>query len=52
MYQQIRTDLAMEARELWREGAGNAASLPGVKSQERERSGFLLTTELWDSSTL
>ena len=44
MYQQIRTDLAMEARELWREGAGKAEALPGVKSDEREQDGFHLTT--------
>ncbi len=41
---QRRTDLAVEAHQLWREGAGEAASLPGVRSEEAEREGFAVTT--------
>ena len=41
---QRRTDLAVEAHQLWREGAGDAASLPGVRAQEEERDGFPVTT--------
>lgn len=40
----IRTDLAVEAHQLWREGAGDAASLPGVRAQEEDRDGFPVTT--------
>ena len=40
----IRTDLAMEAHQLWREGAGEGPSLPGVRAEERERDGFPVTT--------
>ena len=32
-----RTDLAMEARELWQERAGQTAQLPGVRAEERKR---------------
>ena len=38
-----RTDLAMEARELWQERAGQAAELPGVQAEERERAGMPVT---------
>ena len=41
---QRRTDLAVEAHQLWREGAGDAASLPGVRAQEEDRDGFPVTT--------
>lgn len=41
---QRRTDLAVEAHQLWREGAGDAASLPGVRAQEENRDGFPVTT--------
>ena len=41
---QRRTDLAVEAHQLWREGAGDAASLPGVRAVEEEREGFPVTT--------
>ena len=34
-----RTDLAMEARELWQEHAGEASPLPGVRARERRREG-------------
>lgn len=41
-----RTDLALEARELW----GEAGELPGVKSRETQAEGFPLTTvEVTDS---
>ena len=39
-----RTDLAVEARELWQEGAGRAARLPGVTAEERSREGIPVTT--------
>lgn len=41
---QRRTDLAVEAHQLWREGAGDASSLPGVRAEEEEREGFPVTT--------
>ena len=41
---QRRTDLAVESHQLWREGAGDAASLPGVRAQEEDREGFPVTT--------
>ncbi len=41
---QRRTDLAVEAHQLWREQAGEAAGLPGVRSEETEREGFPVTT--------
>lgn len=37
---QIRTDLADEARDLWRENAGETAALPGVKARKEQRDGF------------
>lgn len=37
-----RTDLALEARELWRESAGETTELPGVRA--RETTSFGLTT--------
>lgn len=46
---QRRTDLAVEAHQIWREGAGDAASLPGVRSEEREREGFAVTTVIVSS---
>lgn len=39
-----RTDLALEARELWQEGAKETTQLPGVKAREGEREGFQVTT--------
>ncbi|MCI8916935.1 MAG: GPR endopeptidase [Oscillospiraceae bacterium] len=41
---QRRTDLAVEAHQLWREGAGEEASLPGVRAAEEDREGFPVTT--------
>lgn len=39
----IRTDLAMEARELWREGREAAEEIPGVTFDEEQRDGIRLT---------
>ena len=35
-----RTDLALEAKELWQEGAKGAGSLPGVRAREGRREGI------------
>ncbi len=44
-----RTDLAMEAHELWRESAGAAARLPGVKTGVRQIQGYPATrTDILD----
>ncbi|OUQ75111.1 GPR endopeptidase [Flavonifractor sp. An100] len=40
---QRRTDLAMEGRELWQEGAGETTRLPGVEAHEGEREGLSVT---------
>lgn len=37
---QRRTDLAAEAHEMWKESAGAAARLPGVRVEEDRREGF------------
>ena len=39
-----RTDLAMEARELWQERAGETTRLPGVQARESVREGIGVTT--------
>lgn len=39
-----RTDLALEAHELWRESAREATQLSGVEAREGEREGFPVTT--------
>ena len=39
-----RTDLAVEAHQLWREGARDAAALTGVRAEEGSREGFQVTT--------
>ncbi len=41
---QRRTDLALEARELWMEAAEEQTKLEGVKSTEGEREGYPVTT--------
>ncbi len=41
---QRRTDLAVEAHQLWREGRGGASRLPGVRAEEEDRAGFPVTT--------
>lgn len=43
MERQIRTDLAIEAKELWSESAGKTDLLSGVEAKERELSGFKVT---------
>ena len=39
-----RTDLALEAAQLWQESAGEAGTLPGVESEESTREGYPVTT--------
>jgi len=39
-----RTDLAVEAKELWRESAEKQTELKGVKSREKDSNGFKITT--------
>jgi len=39
-----RTDLAVEAKELWRESAQKQTELSGVKSREKETNGYKITT--------
>ncbi len=39
-----RTDLAVEAKELWRESADKQTELKGVKSREKDSNGFRVTT--------
>lgn len=41
---QRRTDLAVEAHQLWREGARAGASLTGVRAEEGVREGFTVNT--------
>ena len=41
---QRRTDLAVEARELWRESAGQTTKLSGVEARDGEREGVPVTT--------
>lgn len=38
-----RTDLAMEAREIWRESAGETTKLPGVRAREHTSKGVTTT---------
>ena len=38
-----RTDLALEARELWQESAGKTTRLTGVKSVKRKQEGYPVT---------
>ena len=39
-----RTDLALEARQLWQENTPEAEALPGVRAWEETRAGFPVTT--------
>lgn len=39
-----RTDLALEAKELWQESAGTQTELEGVAAREGQREGFAVTT--------
>ena len=41
---QRRTDLAVEAHQLWREGAQAGAALTGVRAEEGVREGFAVNT--------
>lgn len=41
---QRRTDLAVEAQELWRESAGETTKLSGVEARDGEREGVPVTT--------
>lgn len=38
-----RTDLALEAQELWQESAGKTTRLPGVRATKRKTEGYSLT---------
>ncbi len=38
-----RTDLALEAREIWSESASEQTELPGVKAREEDKNGFKVT---------
>ena len=41
---QRRTDLALEAREIWQESAQKEAQIEGVEMEESRREGFPVTT--------
>lgn len=41
---QKRTDLAAEAKELWKESAGETTKLEGVEAEEKDDSGYHITT--------
>lgn len=43
MNSMIRTDLALEARQLWQESAGRTTKLEGVRAREGERLGLPVT---------
>ncbi len=46
-----RTDLAVEAKELWRESAEKQTELRGVRSREKDNKGYKITTvEILDDS--
>ena len=40
----IRTDLALEAREVWQENAEKTTQLAGVRSRDEQRYGYTVTT--------
>lgn len=45
----IRTDLAVEARQLWQENAEETSTLPGVRASEQTRGSFsVITVEVLD----
>lgn len=44
MNRAIRTDLAVEAEQLWRESAPDTSALPGVRAEESAVRGFSVTT--------
>lgn len=39
-----RTDLALEAHEMWQQSAGKTTQLPGVQAREHLREGYTVTT--------
>lgn len=39
----FRTDLAMEAKELWEKSAERTSALPGVKAEEKTENGYVIT---------
>ena len=39
----VRTDLALEAKTLWEQSAGQTTRLSGVRARERERADFTVT---------
>ena len=39
-----RTDLALEARELWQERTGSVSALPGVEARDSLREGIRVNT--------
>ena len=43
MISRIRTDLAVEAQELWRESMGRTSELEGVRARHEQRGGFGLS---------
>lgn len=43
MHQNIRTDLALEARQLWQEGAAEGDAPEGVETAEEQRGSFLVS---------
>ncbi len=46
----IRTDLAVEARQLWKERAQDTSALPGVRAEERDAGSFhIVTVEVLDN---
>ena len=47
-----RTDLAVEARQLWMESAAETAELKGVAAGERQRDGFPVRTNFMADGTL
>lgn len=44
MNSRIRTDLALEATELFREETGKVSSIPGVLAREKQRGGYKVST--------
>ena len=44
MLQNRRTDLALEAQELWQESAGEQTQLKGVQARDSQREGYAVTT--------
>ena len=38
-----RTDLALEAKEIWQEGASKTSRLPGVRARTQKQEGYAVT---------